>query len=208
MSEPTFPLAALSRLRMAIDGVGVTTLVCGTGCPLRCRLCINAQLLSTAKPMEVTPRQLYDLLRQDDIYFQATGGGPTFGGGEGLLHLDFIEAFRPLAPRWHITAETSLQVPPDWIPRAARCVDAFVVDIKTLDREIYRRYTDGDVDAAAGNLRRLLELCGPGRIRVRAPVIPGFADEASRRETVRQLREMGVTDIDEFTYIDPAERKK
>ena len=43
-----FPLLALSRLRMGTDGKGVTTLIAGAGCPLRCRWCINKTLLASA----------------------------------------------------------------------------------------------------------------------------------------------------------------
>ena len=87
----TYPLLALSRLRMQTDGVGVTTLVAGAGCPLRCKWCINKKLLAMGKPERVTPRQLYEKVRCDDLYFRATGGGVTFGGGEPLLHAAFLK---------------------------------------------------------------------------------------------------------------------
>ena len=45
MAEPLYPLLGLSRLRMGTDGTGVTTLIAGAGCPLRCRWCINRELL-------------------------------------------------------------------------------------------------------------------------------------------------------------------
>ena len=50
MTEPLYPLLSLSRLRMGIDGEGVTTLVAGAGCPLSCRWCINERLCVRAGP--------------------------------------------------------------------------------------------------------------------------------------------------------------
>ena len=90
MDELRFPLLALSRLRMGTDGKGVTTLVVGAGCPLSCRYCINRRLLKEAPQKSVTAEELLESVRIDDLYFRATGGGVTFGGGESLLHAEFI----------------------------------------------------------------------------------------------------------------------
>ena len=89
-----YPLLGLSRLRMGIDGEGVTTLVAGAGCPLRCRWCINKRLLAEKQPEWITPGELFERTRIDNLYFQATGGGLCFGGGESLLHAAFIASFR------------------------------------------------------------------------------------------------------------------
>jgi pyruvate formate lyase activating enzyme len=48
MNEPLYPLLGVSRLRMGTDGTGVTTLIAGAHCPLRCRWCINKRLLREA----------------------------------------------------------------------------------------------------------------------------------------------------------------
>ena len=98
---PTFPLAFFDRLRMATDGAGVTALVGAYGCPLQCKLCINPQTWhersdGKASFERVTPVELYDRVKIDSLYYLATGGGITFGGGEPLLHTDFITAFRAL----------------------------------------------------------------------------------------------------------------
>ena len=94
MAEPLFPLLSLSRLRMGTDGEGVTTLAAGAGCPLSCRWCINKRLLRELTAEPVTAAELLDRVKIDDLYFRATGGGVTFGGGESLLHAGFIRRFR------------------------------------------------------------------------------------------------------------------
>ena len=133
MTEPLYPLYSLSRLRMGIDGAGVTTLVAGAGCPLSCRWCINKRLLLEGKATPVTASELVEKLRIDDLYFRATGGGACFGGGESLLHAAFLRAFRSAAPSdWRITAETSLAVPSASVELAASCVDFFIVDCKSM----------------------------------------------------------------------------
>ncbi len=200
-SEPLFPLLALSRLRMETDGPGVTTLVAGAGCPLRCKYCINRRLLAEQKPVPVTPETLFARTRIDDLYFQATGGGLCFGGGEPLLHADFIAAFRALTGGvWKLTAETSLAVSEQAVRTAAACVDRFIVDVKTLDPAIYRAYTGGESAPVLRNLSLLLSLTGPERLIIRLPLIPGFNTESDRRASLETLKGMGFTRFDLFTY--------
>lgn len=199
---PLFPLLHIDRLRMETDGEGVTTLVAGAGCPLCCRWCLNKRLLAEKKPEWITPGTLLARTRIDDLYFQATGGGLCFGGGEALLHADFIAAFRALTGGgWKLTAETSLHVPPAALETALGCVDAWIVDVKTADPAVYRAYTGGDNRQVFENLRTLAASVPPARVLVRIPLIPGFNDDADRRKTAAAVRELGFTKLDLFDYI-------
>ncbi|MBR4959888.1 MAG: radical SAM protein [Clostridia bacterium] len=198
-----FPTAAISRLRMATDGEGITTLVCAWGCPLRCRYCLNKFTWDeSTKVRRYTPQELYDKVRLDSLYFEATGGGVTFGGGEPLLYADFFPAFRALCGTgWKLYAETSLCVPEEKISTAARVLDSFIVDIKDTDPAVYRSYTGREGSTALENLRRLITLTDPAKIRVRLPLIPGYNTEENREGSEAILRKMGITDIDKFDYI-------
>ncbi|MBR3299117.1 MAG: radical SAM protein [Clostridia bacterium] len=196
---PTYPLLALARHRLFIDGKGVTTLVAGAGCPLSCAYCINRELL-TRTPKPVSPKELIEKVRVDDLYFRATGGGLTFGGGETLLHMDFYEELRPLCQNWRLTAETCLNVPRETAVRAASVFDAFIIDVKSLDPDIYLRYTGREMGETLGNLEYLIEAVGAQRLTVRVPLIPNFNDEADREKTRRTLEKLGVKDMDLFEY--------
>ena len=80
------PVYALCRHRIDRDGSGVVTLVAVNGCPLRCKFCLNPTARDgTADARLYTPEALYAALAIDDLYFQATNGGVTFGGGEPLM---------------------------------------------------------------------------------------------------------------------------
>ena len=200
-SVPRYPLLALSRLRMQTDGAGVTTLVAGAGCPLRCKWCINKRLLAEKTPEPVTPEALFERTRIDDLYFQATGGGLCFGGGEALLHADFIAAFRTLTGGvWKLTAETSLNVPPRALETALGCVDAFIVDVKAWAPDAYRRYTGGDTALVRANLEALAAAGAQERVRLRVPLIPGYQDAREREACVSALRALGFRDFDLFEY--------
>ena len=72
-------LIGLSKHRIDVDGEGVTTLVAFHGCPLRCQYCLNPKALSPNGVWKrYTPEELYNHVKQDDLYFRATGGGVTF----------------------------------------------------------------------------------------------------------------------------------
>ena len=202
MDEPRYPLLTLSRLRMGTDGQGVTTLIAGAGCPLRCRWCINKTLLRQAESTWVTAEELIDRVKIDDLYFRATGGGVTFGGGEPLLHAAFLRRFRELCPsEWRITVETSLAVPREQAVLAAGAADLFIVDCKDMDGETYRRYTGRDEALMEGNLRMLLHAAGPERIAVRVPRIPEYNTPADQARSADRLRAMGVTKVELFDYV-------
>lgn len=201
MEEQLYPLLGINRLRMGTDGEGVTTLVAGAGCPLTCKYCINRAVL-TASPEWVTADTLYSRVRIDDLYFRATGGGITFGGGESLLHTDFLKAFRSLCGTdWRLYAETSLAVSPEKVLAAADAVDAFIVDIKSTEPGIYSQYTGADHSALVlENLQILLQRKGAQNVRVRVPLIPGFNTPEHQRRSEQLLRSMGAERIELFPY--------
>ena len=194
------PIYSISRLRFGTDGKGITSLVAFMGCPLRCRHCINRWCHSDpSKARLMTPEDLYGELMIDDIYFQMTGGGVCFGGGEPTLYPEFIRQFRKVCgSRWRITVETALTCTEDVIPEMARSVDRWIVDVKDLSEEIYEEYTRKRNDIRS-KLRVLLDAGAETTVRV--PHILGYNSDADVARTIAELRSMGFNDIDEFTYI-------
>ncbi len=201
------PFIGVNRHRINRDGVGVTTLAAFHGCPLSCRYCLNPACKGPVEKLpRYTPESLYERVRIDNLYFLYTGGGICFGGGEPLLRVDFIGEFRKLCVKeWKLTAETSLAVKREAVKEAAKNIDHFIVDIKDTNPEIYKRYTLRSNRQAMANLRWLLGEVGPERIMVRVPLIPKYNTAADCVRSEALLREMGVTQIDRFSYI---ERKR
>lgn len=198
----TAPIVACSRHRMLVDGQGVTTLVCFHGCPLRCHWCLNPFTLNPDTKKEIlTPRELYEKVRIDELYFLSTGGGVTFGGGEPLLYSDFIQEFRKICGSdWHLCAETSLNIPWEDVSKAAEVIDHFYIDCKDTDPDIYHRYTGQDNARMLSNLRRLLKIADPEHITVRIPLIPEFNTKEDQLRSQELLQSMGVVNFDLFTY--------
>ena len=193
---------AVSRHRLATDGDGVTTLVTFNGCPLRCKYCLNKTSWDAAKGRFYTPEELYEIVKIDQLYFLATKGGVTFGGGEPLLQVDFIREFRALCgPQWSIVVETSLNVPEESVMKVDEVVDGYIVDIKDMNVDIYQTYTGKDNALTLKNLEWLLQRREARNVVVRVPHIPNFNTDADVQQSIATLKSMGVTEIDEFNYI-------
>lgn len=202
MGELSFKAIGIDRLRMASDGEGVTTLVAGAGCPLRCRYCLNPQCFERSDIIRSYPIQkLIDILKVDDLYFQATGGGVVFGGGEPLLQAGFIHEFKRSCPeQWKISLESSLAVPEEALLQVIDDIDFFLIDIKDMNSEIYQKYTGLDNRRVLANLKILAKRGLAEKTRIRVPLIPDYNTEEDRSESVRLLKEMGFSDFDLFRY--------
>ena len=192
----------VARHRMGRDGKGVTTLAAFHGCSLHCQYCLNPACLDSKRAFpQYTPQQLYDKTAIDNLYFLATGGGICFGGGEPLLHADFICRFREICVEdWKITLETALNVPFENLKAAAAVTDDFIVDIKDTNDTIYQAYTGRSNRQALSNLEWLLQTAGAERVMVRVPLIPNFNIEPDRQRSVELLQAKGVRQLDLFTY--------
>lgn len=201
----TAPLIGISRHRLLTDGEGISTLVAFHGCPLRCKYCFNPQSWEHEERCErLDCATLYERTRMDELYFLATGGGITFGGGEPCLRSGFITEFCRLCGNdWQITVETSLNVPQPHIEKLLPAVNRFIIDIKDMNPDIYRRYTGQGNEQVLTNLRLLQRQGRAADCTLRLPLIPGFNTEKDRNRSVEQLKAEGFACFDLFTYITP-----
>lgn len=196
-------IMAISRLRMASDGEGVSTLVAFYGCPLQCQYCANPYCHEEGTQREAyTPAQLVSELSQDDIYFKMTGGGIVFGGGEPLLHANFIHDVCQLAdPLWKKRIETSLYSKWDLVRQLAGDIDEWIVDIKDMNPKIYRAYTNMDNSVVISNLKKLIEIVPKEKIWLRIPYIRKYNSHGDVKNSVDALRKLGFSRLEEFEYI-------
>lgn len=195
-------IIGIARHRLSTDGYGVTTLVAFHGCPLSCQYCLNPQsLVDGGNFKEYTPQSLYDEVRIDELYFLATQGGVTFGGGEPCLHHWFICEFRELCgPDWQINLETSLNIPTSNIEALLPVVNTLIIDIKDMNPDIYHGYTGQSNDLVLDNLRLIADSGRQKDCMIRLPLIPDFNTETDCKVSRSRLESLGFYKFDLFTY--------
>ena len=194
---------SISRLRIETDGEGVRTLVCFSGCPLKCKLCPNKQELKNGSPFWYTPEAILESLKFDDVYYRASFGGITFGGGEPALQSGFIAQFRRICPKdWTVFIETSLNVNQNHITVLAQVIDHWYIDIKDVNDKIYQKYTGQSNKQVLSNLRYLVDQGLSSRITVRIPLIPGYNTSEDVLASADFIRSIGIDDVNIFTYDD------
>ena len=198
-SELIGRMIGISRHRLAIDGEGVTTLVAFHGCPLRCKYCLNPHSLSKdTQCIERSVEELIDEVRIDQLYFLATGGGITFGGGEPLLNSAYIKEFCQQCPKeWRISIESSLNVPRKNVEDVLPFVKEWIIDIKDINPEIYKAYSGISNERVIDNLKWIAsehpEMLSS--ITIRIPHIPNYNTDDDRNKS------LGYTKFDRFEYM-------
>ena len=197
------PIFCVDRLRINTDGEGVTTLVTFYRCPLRCKYCLNRKCFVKPKWYDyLSAENVCRTIAIDNIYFQSTGGGVTFGGGEPLLYPEFISEFKACCnPAWKINIETSLNVKLPNLKRALPFVSTFFVDVKDINPQIYRSYTGASNRCLIENLEYLSSIGAQERVVIRVPLIKGFNSAEDQDRSEEFLRSLGYTRFDRFEYV-------
>jgi pyruvate formate lyase activating enzyme len=129
-------------------------------------------------------------LSADHAFYQRSGGGVTFSGGDPLLQADFVAAVagQLRARGIHTAVETSLFAPWEKLEPLLPVIDLFLVDLKLADPARHAAATGQDNALIHANARRLAAaLRGTGRLRFRVPLVPGLTADAGNLEAVAAL---------------------
>lgn len=145
-----------------------------------------------------TVADLVQAVVRDRVFFDESGGGVTFSGGEPLQQAAFVaEAMRDLrADGVHTALDTCGFARWDDLRAVAAHADLVLYDLKVIDDARHRAATGASNRIILDNLRALS--CVHANIRIRVPVIPGVNDdEANVAATCALLRELpGVDRVD------------
>ncbi|MDD4857765.1 MAG: glycyl-radical enzyme activating protein [Candidatus Krumholzibacteria bacterium] len=125
---------------------------------------------------ETTVEEVIAEVERDAAFYERSGGGVTFSGGEPLAQIEFLDALlRASRSRGiHTALDTCGLAPWDAIERIRHNVDLFLYDLKIMDDSKHREMTGESNERILENLRSLSRL--GHEIRVRIPIIPGVND--------------------------------
>ncbi len=149
----------------------------------RCDLCGACADVCLAGAIEVAGREatvadVMEEIEKDVVYYDESGGGVTFSGGEPLSQAEFLlELARSCKARGIRTAlDTCGHVAADVFRTVAEWVDLFLYDLKIMDEARHREFSGVGVESIHANLRWLAER--GARVMVRFPLLPGINDDA------------------------------
>ncbi|MGB8260116.1 MAG: glycyl-radical enzyme activating protein [Terracidiphilus sp.] len=131
---------------------------------------------------EMEPAALVEHLLRDRIFWDESGGGVTFSGGEPLLQAPFlIETLGRLrAEDVHTAVDTCGYAPWEDLELAAQLASLVLYDLKLMDEARHEAATGQSNRLILDNLRALSRM--HTEIWIRVPVIPGINDDDGNME--------------------------
>ncbi|MFI8417014.1 glycyl-radical enzyme activating protein [Serratia sp. NPDC078593] len=144
---------------------------------------------------------MHTVLR-DKPFYQRSGGGLTLSGGEPFMQparaAELLK--RGAQAGIHTAVESCLHIPWSHIAPSLPWLDLMLADLKHVDEQRFRQWTNGSAKRVMDNFRRLAAASVPLIIRV--PLIPDFnADRHSVRRLVDfAADEVGVDEIHFLPY--------
>lgn len=174
------------------DGPGIRTTVFMQGCLLHCRWCHNPEsqpLRPTTMHQvrkigdrefeeeatvgyEISADELMGRLMKDKVFFEESGGGVTFSGGEPLVQAPFLLEMlkRCKAEKIHTCVDTAGAVRCPQLEEICKYTDLFLYDLKTGDEKVFQEYIGEGYKHVLKNLDCIVSK--GNRVLMRIPVIP------------------------------------
>jgi pyruvate formate lyase activating enzyme len=150
----------------------------------------------------VSASELMAEIEKDRIFYEESGGGVTFSGGEPLAQPEFLAEVLAICRKkgLHTTVDTCGHVPLEAFAAVAGLVDLFLFDLKVIDEAKHREFTGRSNRLIQQNLRYLATK--GKRINIRLPLVPGVNDDAENiRQSADFIRSIGgVSEISLLPY--------
>ncbi len=188
---------------------------CVSVCPnkgKKCELCGKCALFCPRDARKLCGREygieevMRELLR-DKCFYENSGGGVTFSGGECMLQIDFLsEILRECKTEGiHTAVDTAGNVPFSYFERILPFTDLFLYDIKAISAEKHKEGTGTDNARILENAKRLSE---KSKILFRIPVIGGFNDSETEMQRIADfLKDISYEKVELLPYHTLGEHK-
>lgn len=149
---------------------------------------------------EISACDAANRLLEDHRYYETSGGGVTFSGGEATMQSDFIiDVCSRLRQEGISTAlETCGMCSPETFEQVALCMDEILFDIKLLDPALLKKYTGGSLDIILKNLQTA---AASAKTTVRIPLIPTVnMNDTFYSQLADMLKEIPVSSVELLPY--------
>lgn len=179
------PTCSTNALALGPDGVvHVERSLC-----TNCGKCIDACFTGALDwfGWYLTVDELFDIVKRDEQYYRASGGGVTVGGGEPTFQPLFTYEFLKKCREHYIhsAVDTCGYTLTEAGLRVLEEADLLLFDLKGLDPVEHLKSTGVSNGPILANLKRLAAMGKP--IIVRVPLIPGYTDSQQNVTATAEL---------------------
>ncbi len=171
-------------------GCGRCREVCPTdfaGCSA-CGRCV-ASCLYDAREIcgcEISVEEVFDEIIKDRVFYETSGGGVTFSGGECMLQIDFLSEILKKCHEnnIHTAVDTAGSVKWENFEKIIPYTDLFLYDVKSMNPEVHEKYTGVGNGLILENLSKLLKFA---KVWVRVPVVTGVNDSVEEMAALKDF---------------------
>jgi pyruvate formate lyase activating enzyme len=170
-----------NAITLSSDGITTDAELC-TLCGRCADVCPTKAFEMSGKAMSVS--EIMDVIEKERIFFEQSGGGVTFSGGEPLVHSKLLIKLLDECGRRgiHRTIDTAGHVKTETLLDVAVRTDLFLYDLKMMDSGLHQQWTGVGNEMILHNLKTLAE--SGAKIIIRIPLIGGVNDnEENTRQT-------------------------
>jgi pyruvate formate lyase activating enzyme len=178
---------------------------------IRCGSCIETCYAEARELIgrEMSVEELMKEISRDVAFYDESGGGVTFSGGEPLAQFEYLEEALWACKKKsiHTAVDTSGYASPGILQRVAEFTDTFLYDLKSMDDACHRDFTGVSNELILRNLKMLSAL--RKEIIIRYPLIPGVNDNSENvRRTGEFINSLGnVTKMQLLPYHETGAEK-
>lgn len=167
----TCPEGALS---LTSEGIVTDSERC-TLCGKCAEVCPTTAIELSGKPMSVS--EIMEEIEKQQVFFDQSGGGVTFSGGEPMLHPGFLTELLDECGRRgiHRAVDTAGFINTKTLLEVAKRTDLFLFDLKLMNPEKHRKWVGVPNEKIQENLKILAE--AGAKINIRIPLIGGVNDD-------------------------------
>ena len=162
----------------------------------RCTVCGKCAEVCPTKAIEMSGEQmdinhLLKTIESESLFFDQSGGGVTFSGGEPLMHYKILLELLEKCGQRHIhrVVDTSLFSRSEIVKQVAEKTELFLVDLKHMNDEKHKKFTGVSNQLILENIKLLSDTGSDFWIRI--PLIEGVnADEENIKASAEFLSKL------------------
>lgn len=204
--------------KCAETAVNNSIILTESGCEIDREKCTNIEECMEVCPYEayeksgyeISVQDLYNKLIRDKIFFEQSGGGVTFSGGEAGLQYEFLSEIGTELQKdnIHTALDTAGLITWEKLEKAINSMNMVLFDIKAYDSRLHRKYTGAGNELILENIKKTA--AKNKELIIRMVIVPGMNDNIEDiKKRISFIKELGsaVKQIDILKYHNLGEGK-